>query len=575
MRIGPYEVVTRLGAGGTGVVFAARGPEGEDVAVKVLRVSDRDTLAHFERERRLLFSVGELEGFVPLLASGTTPEGPYLVMPLVAGGTLRERLAAGPLGIDETIELGRTLAAALGAAHARGIVHRDMKPENVLFTAGRRPLIADLGLAKHFDRGAPGASQSASLSASGVLRGTAGYMAPEQMRDAKRVGPEADVFALGAILHECLAGRPAFEGEGMLDVLTKVESGTIAPLGRADVPAWLASVLTRALARDPSERFPDAVAFGRALAAPTGSSRWRMLAGVFLALAVLGLVVAGASHRAPEAPDAARAIAEARPAWPAGVPHPRGLALGGKARLPDGREVPRYLWRLPAGAGDLDLVWVPPGDFIMGADDEGDNPAFGGVASKEQNPKHRHPMPRGFWIGRNDVTWKQFFAYCDATGAERPFRAIGVADDHPVANVTWDEAKAYCAWAGLVLPDEAEWEKAARGEDGRRYPWGNAWDGSRCNHGLAPSGTDASDGYTQTSPVGAFPLGASPYGALDMAGNVWQWCGDRYHENQVAGIRGGSWFASARSCLSSWSGRDPPSNRHPDYGFRGLLRAPG
>jgi serine/threonine protein kinase/Skp family chaperone for outer membrane proteins len=269
MRIGSYEVVSTLGQGGMGLVYAARSPDGRDVAVKVLRKNEGEVLARFERERRLLASFGEADGFVPLLDAGTTPQGPYLVMPLVAGGTLRKKLEAGPLGIEETVELARSLAAALGTGHARGIVHRDMKPENILFTATGTPLIADLGLAKHFDVRAPGANQSVVLSRVGALRGTAGYMAREQMADATSVGPTADVFSLGAILYECLAGEPPFLGESFVEVLAKVSEGKFEALRgrRPDVPEWLAALVERALAPAASDRFPDGLALGDALGA--------------------------------------------------------------------------------------------------------------------------------------------------------------------------------------------------------------------------------------------------------------------------------------------------------------------
>jgi serine/threonine protein kinase len=140
MRIGPYEIVSTLGQGGMGVVFGGRSPEGRPVAIKVLKKNEAEVVVRFERERRLLASLGEAEGFVPLLGTGASEHGPYLVMPLIPGGTLRRKLEAGPLGIEETVALGRRLSLALGAAHARGIVHRDLKPENVLFTEAGLPI---------------------------------------------------------------------------------------------------------------------------------------------------------------------------------------------------------------------------------------------------------------------------------------------------------------------------------------------------------------------------------------------------------------------------------------------------
>ncbi len=312
MRIGGYEVLEELGRGGMGVVYRVRAPGGGEAALKLLARVDAQAVARFERERRLLASLGEERGFVPLLDGGTSPEGAWLVMPLVPGGTLRERLAAGPLGVEETLALGTRLARSLGEAHARGIVHRDVKPENVLFAASGTPLLADLGLAKHFDRLAGGGSQSVSLTREGAAKGTAGYMAPEQLEDARTAGPAADVFALGAVLHECLAGRPAFEGESAVELLARVTSGTPGSIDRSDVPAWLGEVLRRALARDPRARFADGAALARALEArgAKGVARSRrralLVAGALLVPGALLVAALVPRTRAPGTDPAQR-----------------------------------------------------------------------------------------------------------------------------------------------------------------------------------------------------------------------------------------------------------------------------
>jgi tetratricopeptide (TPR) repeat protein len=236
-----------------------------------LKEGSADAVARFERERRLQAALGETEGFVPLLGTGIARDGRqfFLVMPFLPGGTLRQRLEAGLLPVVEAVRIGRALARALGRAHALGIVHRDVKPENVLFTEGSEPLVADLGLAKHFLDWTPGASQSQHLSRTGGFRGTAGYMPLEQMRDSKSVRPEADVFALGAVIYECLAGSPAFAGESFVELLTRVDHGRFPPLRKArpEVPAWLAAAVERALEREPGKRFADASALARALEA--------------------------------------------------------------------------------------------------------------------------------------------------------------------------------------------------------------------------------------------------------------------------------------------------------------------
>ena len=325
MRIGGYEVLGEVGRGGMGVVYRVRTPDGREAALKLLVMADAATFARFERERRLLASFGESEGFVELLDSGTSGDGAWLVMPFVPGGTLRQRLEAGPLGVEETIALGKELARALGVAHERGIVHRDVKPENVLFTASGRALLTDLGLAKHFDRLAKGASQSVSLSQHGTFKGTAGYMAPEQLDDARTAGPQADVFALGAVLYECLAGRPAFHGDSVLDVIARMTSGSLERMGRPGVPEWLEAIVVRALAPDPRARFVTGAALARALgsrdAKPTPPRRGALLllGGALVVAAGIVLGVLGASggeKRAPGKPI----VPPARPPAPSVAP---------------------------------------------------------------------------------------------------------------------------------------------------------------------------------------------------------------------------------------------------------------
>ncbi len=609
MKVGDHEVLGELGRGGMGVVYRVRTPGGE-AALKLLGRLDPAAFARFERERRLLAALGEAEGFVGLLDAGRSAQGPWLLMPLVPGGTLRQRLEAGPLGIEESIDLGIQLATALGKAHARGIVHRDVKPENVLFAASGRALVADLGLGKHFDRTA--ASQSVSLSKHGELRGTVGYMAPEQLEDSASVGPSADVFALGAVLYECLTGRLAFQGETVVEVMTRVSGATVEPIGRAEVPAWLEAVVKRALAVDPAVRFRDGASLARALRQRGGAAERpralvSLLAGAVAGALLLAILFLASGRTPPPAPP----LAERPLKSPVAAEDlQRGLRRAGRnVPAADGKDVPLFLFRLPDGS-DMEMVHVPAGDFVMGSSPEPN-------VLVSETPRHVHRMPRGYWIGRDDVTWAQYRAFCSRTGrteATKPTwweQVPGTKDDHPVVNVSWDDASDYAKWAGLALPTEAEWEKAARGTDGRKWPWGNEWDPGACNFADASCPLDTmdvggktqaqvfmerglvwdrehSDGYAYTSPVGRFPRGVSPCGALDMAGNVWQWCDDWFEQRayeryegadesvpasgQYRTDRGGSWNTDAHDCRCSERGALPPELRYDTFGFRVVLR---
>jgi tetratricopeptide (TPR) repeat protein len=305
MRIGHYEIVSVLGEGGMGIVYGARSPDGREVAVKVMRVvPDPASVAAFEREKRLLWSFGLADGFVPVLDAGSDSGRPYLVMPLLTGGTLRDRiLAMAPFSVAESIALVRRLAASIGRAHDRGVVHRDLKPGNVIFTADGKALVADLGFAKHYRRDLVGASESLSLSASGGAAGTPGYMAPEQLEDAKSVGPAADVFALGVMLHECLTGKRPWEATGVVAYARALEEPPVPLRAQAPgTPAWLEAVVSRALAREPARRFADGRALDRALEAGArrrGSGRIVVGAAGLAVVALAALAAFGAASGAP------------------------------------------------------------------------------------------------------------------------------------------------------------------------------------------------------------------------------------------------------------------------------------
>ena len=214
------------------------------------------------------------------------------------------------------------------------------------------------------------------------------------------------------------------------------------------------------------------------------------------------------------------------------------------------------------------LVYVPNGSFEMGDGRNGDC------------LKHRVEVS-GYWIGVYAVTNAQYGRFVEATGHRAPDNSIwrdAAKQDHPVTDVSWDDAVAYANWAGCVLPTEARWEKAARGPVGLIYPWGNEWDPSRCRH-------DKNRGGETTIAVSGYASGVSGYGTYQQSGNVWEWCSDWYDENHYRSspprdpggpsggsfrvYRGGCWWSVAPAIFRAANRlRNSPGHRNDYLGFR-------
>lgn len=254
--IAHYRIVSKLGAGGMGEVWRATDTKlHRDVAIKILPEAfarDPDRMARFTREAQVLASLNH-----PNIAAIYGVEERALIMELVEGPTLAERIARGPTPIEEAMPVALQIAEALEFAHDRGVVHRDLKPANIKVTPDGRAKVLDFGLAKAMSADGlpsdPACSPTLTMQATmaGVIMGTAAYMAPEQAR-GQSVDKRADVWAFGVVLYELLTGRQLFAGETVSDTLAGVLKGD---LDLAATPAQVRPALERCLRRDPQLRW--------------------------------------------------------------------------------------------------------------------------------------------------------------------------------------------------------------------------------------------------------------------------------------------------------------------------------
>ena len=256
-RLGAYVLEEVLGRGATGVVWRATSPDGRDVALKVFDPAlalDQEYRARLAREARVAREIQDPH-LVRVLDAGDADDRLFLVLEYVSGGSLADRLADGPLGLDETVRIVSEVAAGLDALHRGGIVHRDVKPSNVLLRENGAAALTDFGVAK-------GAAYTV-LTRAGQVVGTLDYLAPELVRGGEAT-PASDVYALGCVAFECLAGRPPFGDRSLFGVGTAhLEDEPPEPPGLPGL-AW---AFQRALQKDPAERPATATTYAHLLQA--------------------------------------------------------------------------------------------------------------------------------------------------------------------------------------------------------------------------------------------------------------------------------------------------------------------
>jgi len=506
-----YAVEGRLGAGGFAVVFLVRDVHlKRKLAAKVLSpdvIASHSVLERFRREAETVAQLSHPH-IVPLHFIGQKDDLVYLVMEAVDGGSLADRLhREQQLPIDDAARIFGEVASALAHAHKRGVVHRDIKPQNVLLDAeSGRALVTDFGIARTAEGG--------SLTATGMVVGTPAYLSPEQV-SGEPSDHRADIYALGVMMYEMLAGQPPFTGATPTAVLMKRLAGPPPPLRslRKDVPPVLEELVDACLATNPDDRIQNAGDIARAL---TGASP---VSGGHTTTTRARVLREKKKSNLPTVIFAVIIIV--------------GAAIGAYVMATRTVAMPPATALAPVDSG---MVLIPGGTYPIGAD----------TGAEIIRPR-RSVVIDSFGIGKYEVSVGDYQQFIQARSMPTPW-TTRPADNLPVTGVQYAEAANYCAWrhpSGGRLPTADEWEAAARGTSGRNYPWGSAWDPAAAN-------TNGS-GSNGPAPVGSFPRGRTLEGVEDMVGNVWEWTstpyrrfGDTTSATNYFVIRGGAFNAFDR-----------------------------
>jgi len=520
-RIGKYELQEFLGGGMARVYRALDTVIGRTVAVKILTeegCANAEVKSRFLQEAQLAGNITH-DNIISIYDFGEDSEGrPFMVMEFLKGQDLRHAIQDGSTGDTRNkLRIALDIARSLEHIHSQNIIHRDIKPDNVHLTTAGAVKLMDFGISK---------LQDSTRTTTGVVMGTPYYMAPEQVL-GKNIGPQVDVYAFGVLLFELMTGSRPIVGDTVERIFYQIlqEPLNLEPMRQAEIPEPVVDLVRRCTEKDPVQRpqgFGEVCARIRAIIHDWDAATRPMKAGeqatvpspahkpwlvpavvVAMVLVLVGVYFAVRAMRAP-------AIAVVTP--------------------------PSNAISTPTGM----MVLVTQGPFLFGKDNQS------------------VPLP-AFYVDKTEVTYAAYARFCAQKGRLMPPGTEGERPEDPIVDVTFLDAQEFAKWAGKRLPTMQEWEKAARGTDGRLYPWGN-------DPRTPPPANIANPKGVMR--VHSHPFGASPYGALNMLGNVWEWVDDLRAPSPSALEKAAKTFKPPPTATEPWyvirggSFREPFSNAY-------------
>jgi serine/threonine-protein kinase len=488
-----YQVLEYLGAGGMGEVYKVFDKKiKKEITLKILKpdTADDEMIKRFCNELKYgreifhknvcrLHDINENQGIH------------YITMEYVQGEDLGKVIKKkGKLDIVEAISIATQIGEGLFETHKLGIVHRDLKPNNIMIDNNGNARIMDFGIARSM-------AASTSLTTTTVVLGTPAYMSPEQSK-GKKVDQRSDIYSLGVILCEMVTGSTPH-------VRSKLNLRISQDLKR---------VILKCMEEDVEKRYQEVdellTELKRILDKISGKSRSKILIASVSIIFVGVLFYLGITYFKKDIENITQETNKPESYEKLQFPF-KAIEPKAEKTYKDDSECWEAVFH-----NEAVMIYIPEGKFTMGSND----------GDKDEKP-HEVNLD-GYWIGKYEVTFDQYDKYCAETGKERPDDEGWGRGKRPVINISWNDAEDYCKWLSdkteltFRLPTEAEWEKAARGTDGRKYPWGNL----PLNNNLSYYNQEGNG----TKSVGFYPAGASPYGLLDTAGNGWEWCLDWYPE---------------------------------------------